>query len=341
MGFRQIWDCPCCGQLHWGELPCRRLDCHHCQEDVSSRRGARKHELMGGMGLGAFVVTLPRSWGPSLCGEAVWMFRKRVAHLILEAYQDGRRVKVGCVAILHPEGDSGDLMHRLDGLDGSEAELPPQVPGPQPAPLTRWGPHVHVTVPLAGVRDGRVLALQGWSKGRLLESVKSKAQALLDEMADSLSLPPAAANVHYRYMKRTDPARVGHRLRYDLRSFPDWGASEDKGVRRAMRVQGFGLLAPNARCQGCRGSGSLESKNPCICGEMGLAGYRARIVYENEEGEGYNCRKCLRERGAKVPLQIMFVTREGSYIWQHLADICIPLDSGEGTSGSPQGPPAH
>ena len=340
LGWRQIWDCPCCGQLHWGELPCRKLDCHHCQEDVSRRRGSRKHEIMGGAGLGAWVVTIPRHWASRVTGASAWRFRRAVAALILDAYAEVRRVRVGCVAVLHPEGDKGDHMHHLDGLNGEAAELGAGEIGPQPARLETWGPHVHATVPLAGLRAGRVVRMRGYQvTARLVDAVKARAQVLLDAMADGLGVEPALANVHYRYMKADDPARVGHRLRYDLRSFPDWGATDCKDTRKAMRVQGFGLLGPAARCSDCGGSANVEGKNPCACA-AGLRGYREAIAYQNDDETGYACRPCLQERGERVKLVLMLVTKQSSYIWEHLKSICLPLDrAGEGASGAATGPP--
>lgn len=348
-GYLQLWDCPACGQVHKRQLPCLAKDCHHCQEAVTKRRGARRHGLMGGRGIMAVVVTLPRSWAPFISGEMANTLRKEVAHRFLAAVEGQKRVQMGCTVAVHPCGDLGDSAHAGDPYLEGDPMQPEALGG-----FAAWGPHFHITAPLAGLRDGRVVQVRGFdaprrgeTAGRLILALRATYQEMLDRVARDLGMAPAPANVHYRYMKASEPQRVGHRLRYDLRTFPDWSASDDKGLRKALIVRGYGLLGPQARCPSCAGNWGENEPSPdakrhrCKCGDAGLEGWRRAIAYQSDEGEGLTCRPCWEKRKTKVRLTLMTVTSEHSWLWSQLKDVVIDLDRDEGEGAErAQGPPA-
>lgn len=228
--------------------------------------------------------------------------RKRFLDILCQEYAKQYGADVGAQGVVHPCGDADDPMHRGDG----EANF-----------NGAWGPHVHASVPLLGLKRGRHAGefrpLPRRVSLRLIVAVRERVQAELDRMAADLGLEPAPAVVHYSW--REAGPRALHRLRYDFRSFPDWSDGASDALRTALRVVPAGLLAPAARAPG-------------------IAEWRKAIRGAGEEAGAPSCPCC------EVPLVLEVVVSAGGPDARALLAVCKPLHGPPGTGSDQQGPPA-
>lgn len=238
MSSAMILSCNGCGQSYAIPVGCGRLACWSCAPDVASKRAERKFNLLGGDGvaLGAWVFTLPRAIGQQIGVNGARELRKRVASFLADYYATRWGIITGSVIAVHPEGDK------------KKGE---------------WRPHFHALVPLLGLStegDG-LRAAPSFLTGRELDQVKARWRVVLEGAAAELGCAePIRVNLHYKYLQggevsdgskkknqaleRARTAKL-HRLKYDLRPFPDWSAG-DAGKTRLLSPSSYGLLSGRA-----------------------------------------------------------------------------------------------
>lgn len=226
MRTKKVWKTLCeNGHVAKKYVPCGGLDCKTCEEYVSRRRGNRHFARFGGVDLGAWVFTMPRSWHPLLSVEDVVWMRKLVGRILTEGYRAWYGVDIGAILVAHPEGD------KRPGV---------------------WSPHIHAEVPLAGIDTdtGALTKLPFKVDMDFIDLMRRLWGAVLGQVGAPgairpAGLPPAVPNAHYKYRRETHFKL--HRFRYDHRAFPAWGAGNIGSLRRATYA---GLCTPNARREG-------------------------------------------------------------------------------------------
>lgn len=187
------------------------------------------YERVGGVGLAAWVLTLPREWHGRIGPKRLRIVRTLAARTLQAWYRWRYGVAIGLYAQVHPEGD-----HR---------------PG-------EWCPHIHLGVAMVGARDSGLVPLPEWLDAYDLATVRAAWGQVLAALADQMGWERPPANLHYSY--RTTPAERMHRMRYDLRPFPVWSGrrpSDDPLSVRYVRaipsgvlaVGSYGLLSPGSR----------------------------------------------------------------------------------------------
>lgn len=233
--------CGGCGVSVAIPVGCERLDCDSCQGATSSRRGRRLFDTIGGA---AAVIGWTFTAPPELCAVWGWQGAERMRKAAFDvlatvyarlALTDGLRnnssprrlvkhqtLHIGGGAAIHPEGDKR--------------------PG-------QWRPHVHLQIPALAIADGRLIReLPVNLPKHWLAEVRKRWGAWLAEEAELLNVEPRdvdTANVHVLFRRGAGP--IGHRCRYDWRTFPAWAAGPDSYSKEsALRPRRLGLLSPRA-----------------------------------------------------------------------------------------------
>jgi hypothetical protein len=214
-------------------VPCKRTGCRTCQPLVSARRGARLGASIGGVPLGAVVLTLPGLDLGAVTWPLVRVLRKVafkvVAYWARKALGTG---KIGGYCAVHPAGDTCRKC-------GEEGETAAAVNGActscgEPAV---WRPHFHVGFPLVNERGKRVNPHVHKPALALLRRLWG---SVVETLGKQFGLSTGLPVVHYAYKK--PGSAVAHRLRYDLRSWPAW-VSANAAAKAALRVTRYGLAA--------------------------------------------------------------------------------------------------
>lgn len=239
MSAAMILSCGACGQSYAIPVGCGRLRCASCAPDIASKRAERKFNLFGGDGvpLGCWVFTLPRQIGQAVGVNGARELRRRVAAFIELYYRVRWGVITGSVIAVHPESDSR---------------------------LGEWRPHFHVIVPLLGLEVSAGLkAAPSYLAAGEMERVKTAWAMELGRAIVELKISEdVRVNLHYKYLqggevsdtaptkkraRALEKARIAklHRLRYDLRPFPEWSAGE-LGKTRLLSPSSYGLLSGRA-----------------------------------------------------------------------------------------------
>jgi len=296
-GVRVLLECGV-GHQFWMWQPCKCGDCATCRPAVDKRKAARVAQSLAGEPFGAWVLTLPRSWGPrttpgranELRLLAIEVVRAAVAPLVWsQAIQrhgqelarqgaapadlarllgDPADLRAGGVAAVHPVGESCDACGNAS-KDVGHLGLCPNC-GETPAP------HVHVDLTCATLwltGSGFPVDAPLFLPPEVLDRAKNLWWLVLAMLAEIGGLDvPTVAQLHYSFRRRI-PQRV-HRLGYCVRGFPAWRPAMGSAAtaRRWGLASGGALLAqdPARRAaisdwQDLVSQERPQERDPCRC----------------------------------------------------------------------------
>jgi hypothetical protein len=252
-------------------------------------------QSIGGADLASVVLTMP----PGERGDyqhISWRMCKTLRKLAWRVVQAWAFLtwggRIGGYVAVHPAGDrcrcghDNEVEAAVQGRCGSCGEE------------TKYRPHFHVGFPLVVEIAGKPRTVRGWVNPESLERLRELWAGVLDQVSGD---PCVTANVHYSY--HSGASKVGHRLRYDLRTWPAWSAISQEAAS-ILRVTRYGLAAGNSKAPAWKGkvkgpelapSGDGAECTCKLCGDTARYSYMipmsqldrsVRMVYQ-WEGDNY------------------------------------------------------